>query len=104
DLMMPNVDGIQVLRYLGSQNCASDIVLISGYDKKVLMVAGQLAKALGLHVRAAVQKPIKLNQLREILAKRGDAKRQSPAGRASGEDFADQESMRRAIADDQLLV
>jgi EAL domain-containing protein (putative c-di-GMP-specific phosphodiesterase class I)/FixJ family two-component response regulator len=104
DLMMPNVDGIQVLRYLGGQNCAAEIVLISGYDKKVLMVAGQLAKALGLSVRAAIQKPIKLNQLREILAKRGDAKRQSPAGRASGEGFADQESMRRAITEDQLLV
>ena len=104
DLMMPEVDGIQVLRYLSSQNYASEIILISGYDKKVLKVAGQLAKALGLNVRASIQKPIKLNQLREILTKRGDAKLQSPTGRASGESFADQESIRRAIIDNQLLV
>jgi EAL domain-containing protein (putative c-di-GMP-specific phosphodiesterase class I)/CheY-like chemotaxis protein len=104
DLMMPEVDGIQVLRYLSSQNCASEIVLISGYDKKVLKVAEQLAKLLGLAVRASIEKPIKLNQLQEILTTRLDAKRQSPTGRASGESFADQESIRRAITDDQLLV
>jgi len=104
DLMMPEVDGIQVLRYLSSQKYASEIVLISGYDKKVLKVAEQLAKALGLDVRAAIEKPIKLNQLQEILTTRRDAKRQSPTGRGSGESFADQESIRRAITDNQLLV
>jgi EAL domain-containing protein (putative c-di-GMP-specific phosphodiesterase class I) len=104
DLMMPEVDGIQVLRYLGSQKYASEIVLISGYDKKVLKVAEQLAKALGLDVRASIEKPIKLNQLQEILTTRRDAKRQSPTGRGSGESFADQESIRRAITDNQLLV
>ena len=55
DLVMPEVDGIQVLRYLSSQNYASDVILISGYDKKVLKVAGQLAEALGLKLRASVQ-------------------------------------------------
>jgi EAL domain-containing protein (putative c-di-GMP-specific phosphodiesterase class I)/CheY-like chemotaxis protein len=104
DLMMPDIDGIQVLRYLGSQNCTSEIILISGYDKKVLKVAGQLARALGLNVRASIQKPIRLSQLQEILARRSDAKRQSPTGRASGESFADLESIRRAITDNQLLV
>ena len=69
DLMMPEVDGIQVLRYLSSQNYASDIVLISGYDKKVLKVAGQLAEALGLKLRASVQKPVNLKSLQEILRK-----------------------------------
>jgi len=102
DLMMPEVDGIQVLRYLSSQKFQSEIILISGYDKKVLTVAGQLAKALGLHVRASIQKPIGLNSLREILTQRGDPRQQRPTGRA-GEGATDEE-IRRAITDDQLLV
>jgi len=102
DLMMPEVDGIQVLRYLSSRNFQSEIILISGYDKKVLTVAGQLAKALGLHVRASIQKPIGLNSLREILTQRGDPRQQRPTGRA-GEGATDEE-IRRAITDDQLLV
>jgi EAL domain-containing protein (putative c-di-GMP-specific phosphodiesterase class I)/CheY-like chemotaxis protein len=104
DLMMPEVDGIQVLRFLSSQNYAAEIVLISGYDKKVLKVAEQLAKALGLDVRASIKKPVKLNQLQEMLTPRLDVKRQSPTGRASGESFVDEESIRRAITDDQLIV
>jgi DNA-binding response OmpR family regulator len=104
DLMMPEVDGIQVLRYLGRQNYASDIILISGYDKKVLKVAGQLAGALGLNIRASVQKPVNLASLREILTKRGDTKQASPAGVRGSDGSTDPESLRQAIADNQLLV
>ena len=103
DLMMPEVDGIEVLRYLSEQSYASDIILISGYDKKVLKVAAQLAASLGLHVRASLQKPIKVSELREVLAKRAEGKRQSRSKPGSpGE--ADVEGMRQAIAGDQLLV
>lgn len=104
DLMMPEVDGIQVLRYLSSQNYASDIVLLSGYDKKVLKVAAQLAEALGLKLRASVQKPVDLKSLQEILSKRGDTK-QAPQTGARGSDSAtDPDSLRRAITDHQLFV
>ena len=104
DLMMPEVDGIQVLRYLSSQNYASDIVLLSGYDKKVLMVAGQLAGALGLNIRASVQKPVDLKSLQEILARTGDARQASQTGARGRDNSRDPESLRRAIADDQLFV
>ena len=104
DLMMPEVDGIQVLRYLSSQHYASDIILISGYDKKVLKVAGELAGALGLSVRASVQKPVNLKSLQEILAKRGDAKQASLADARGNDSSTDPESLRRAIADEQLFV
>lgn len=104
DLMMPEVDGIQVLRYLSSQNYASDIVLISGYDKKVLKVAGQLAEALGLKLRASVQKPVTLKSLQEILSKRDDTKQPSQTGARGSDSSTDPESLRRAITDHQLFV
>lgn len=103
DLMMPGVDGIQVLRYLSDQRYLSEVILISGYDKKVLNVAVQLAKTLGLNVRASIQKPIKLEELREILAKPADGKQSLPAVAGDGA-FADQASVQQAITDDQLLV
>lgn len=104
DLMMPEVDGVQVLRYLGSRGCASEIILISGYDRKVLKVAEQLARALGLKIRASIQKPVALNRLQEILTERGEVERQSPAGLAGGDGVADRDALRRAITRDQLLV
>ena len=104
DLVMPEVDGIQVLRYLSSQNYASDVILMSGYDKKVLKVAGQLAEALGLKLRASVQKPVNLKSLKEILSKRGDTKQPSQAGARGSDSSADPESLRQAITDHQLFV
>jgi EAL domain-containing protein (putative c-di-GMP-specific phosphodiesterase class I) len=104
DLMMPEVDGIQVLRWLGEQGCQSEIVLISGYDKKVLKVAAQLARTLGLEVRASLQKPFKSGELREILAARGEGPRAARARSADQAGWADPGSMRQALEHDQLLV
>ena len=102
DLMMPEVDGIQVLRYLSEQSYASGIILISGYDRKVLKVAAQLAASLGLDVRASIQKPFKSSELQEVLAKGGEARRPLRAGPADS--AIDVEELRQAIAGDQLLV
>jgi EAL domain-containing protein (putative c-di-GMP-specific phosphodiesterase class I) len=103
DLMMPGVDGIQVLRYLSDRQCVSEVILISGYDKKVLKVAEQLAKTLGLNVRASIQKPIKLEALQKLLAMPLLALR-AKTGLAADGRLSDPESAREALAGDQLLV
>ncbi|HSA90698.1 MAG TPA: EAL domain-containing response regulator [Burkholderiales bacterium] len=104
DLMMPEVDGIEVLRYLSEQKYTREIVLISGYDKKVLNVAAQLATTLGLDVRASLQKPLNPRQLRDVLATRRDGKRHASSAAAGGESLGDQDSVHRAIANDELIV
>jgi EAL domain-containing protein (putative c-di-GMP-specific phosphodiesterase class I) len=104
DLMMPEVDGIEVLRYLRERGCAAEIVLISGYDKKVLNVAVQLGATLGLDVRASLQKPFNAGQLREVLAKRGEGKRPLTGSVADPASGFDAETLRRAIANDELIV
>ncbi|HET7102764.1 MAG TPA: EAL domain-containing response regulator [Terracidiphilus sp.] len=67
DLMMPEMDGIEVLRLLGQQKCKARIVLLSGLDKRVLETAERLAKALGLSVVGYLQKPFQLPELHQIL-------------------------------------
>jgi EAL domain-containing protein (putative c-di-GMP-specific phosphodiesterase class I)/FixJ family two-component response regulator len=104
DLMMPEVDGIQVLRYLSEQSYSSGIILISGYDRKVLKVAAHLAASLGLNVRASIQKPFKSSELRDVLAKSGEVRRPSRSGASDSADLTNVEELRQAIARDQLLV
>ena len=104
DLMMPEVDGIEVLRYLGDRNFPAEIILISGYDKKVLNVAAQLAATLGLDVRASLEKPLNLAQLCDVLARRADSRRNSSSSGIDKASAADLESVRRAISNDELLV
>jgi len=67
DLMMPDTDGIELLRLLGQQACTARIVLMSGFDQRVLESAEGLARELGLSVGGRLQKPFRLVALEEVL-------------------------------------
>jgi EAL domain-containing protein (putative c-di-GMP-specific phosphodiesterase class I)/FixJ family two-component response regulator len=68
DLMMPEMDGIEVLRLLGERQCKARILLMSGMDKRVLETAEKLAQSLGLPVVGHLQKPFPLNELKDVLS------------------------------------
>lgn len=67
DLVMPGIDGIELLRFLSERDCGAGIVLVSGFDERVLGTAEELAKTLGLRVRGRFQKPIRLADLESFL-------------------------------------
>lgn len=67
DLMMPELDGIEVLRLLGGMNCKARILLMSGMDKRVLETAEKLAHSLGLQVIGHLQKPVPVWELKATL-------------------------------------
>ena len=68
DLMMPGVDGIEVLRNLAEKNSTARIILISGYDQSVLHSAERLAFDYGLKLEGQFTKPISIDELTELLA------------------------------------
>jgi EAL domain-containing protein (putative c-di-GMP-specific phosphodiesterase class I)/ActR/RegA family two-component response regulator len=67
DLMMPGMDGIEVLRLLAERRCNARILLMSGMDKRVLETAERLALSLGLAVVGHLQKPFPLPELKGVL-------------------------------------
>jgi EAL domain-containing protein (putative c-di-GMP-specific phosphodiesterase class I)/ActR/RegA family two-component response regulator len=67
DLMMPNIDGIELLRMLAKKSCKINIILMSGADLRVLENAQNLANSLGLNVIAILQKPFGISDLENIL-------------------------------------
>jgi DNA-binding response OmpR family regulator len=67
DLVMPDTDGIELLRVLAQARHRAGIILMSGFDRRVLAAAETLAKGLGLAVRGHIQKPIRAAELEAFL-------------------------------------
>lgn len=71
DLWMPQVDGVELIRRLAQRKSTARLVLMSGFDRRVLESASQLALSHGLRVAGALGKPLRLAELTEVLEGRG---------------------------------
>ena len=67
DLQIPNLDGVQLLRYLAEQKVKAGILLISGTDSRVRSTSLRLGKELGLNMLGTLQKPVHVAELETIL-------------------------------------
>ncbi|MGH6661391.1 MAG: EAL domain-containing response regulator [Rhodospirillales bacterium] len=68
DLAMPNIDGVELLRFLRAEKSKTEIILMSGMDKKVLNSAKQVGFEHGLNMKGVLQKPIMIEELESLLA------------------------------------
>ncbi len=69
DLGMPGMDGVELLRFLGSEDYKEPVLIISGFDRRVLESAYRFGEALGLQMVGPLEKPARLEQLEEILTR-----------------------------------
>ena len=66
DLMMPNLDGIEILRLLGDCKRKPALIPMSGLGGKLLNSATQLAQFHGLKVLGELQKPFKPSDVNKL--------------------------------------
>ena len=67
DLGMPGMDGVELIRFLADQDFAEPVLIISGFDRRVLESAYRLGAALGLNMVGPLEKPARLDELEAIL-------------------------------------
>lgn len=68
DLAMPEADGVELLRELAAAGNKSSIVIVSGFDTRVMEAARRLGLERGLNIVGTLSKPIRAKELRDMLA------------------------------------
>jgi EAL domain-containing protein (putative c-di-GMP-specific phosphodiesterase class I)/FixJ family two-component response regulator len=102
DLMMPGVDGIEVLRNLAGEHCRAHIVLMSGFDRKVLGAAEELARSLGLDVAGHLVKPFRVAEAERLLGAAA-ARAMAESVPAPGVREITEQELREAIEGERII-
>ncbi len=69
DLIMPGMDGVEVMRQLALAGCDAAVILTSGMGQKVLESAQSTASERGLNIVGVLPKPFRSAMLRELLGR-----------------------------------
>lgn len=67
DLGMPNTDGVEYLRFLAEHGFTGPVLIVSGFDRRVLESAFRLGTELGLRMAGPLEKPVRLDDLESLL-------------------------------------
>ncbi|MBX9634775.1 MAG: EAL domain-containing response regulator [Magnetospirillum sp.] len=85
DLVMPETDGVELLRYLAGVLSTARIWIMSGFDGRVVDAARRIGTERGLDIIGTLQKPMRAKELRQILDERhseGDVVTEATLGAA----------------------
>lgn len=67
DLGMPGMDGVELLRFLADHEYDAPVLIVSGFDRRVLDSAFRLGGALGLTMVGPLEKPVRYEELQQVL-------------------------------------
>jgi YesN/AraC family two-component response regulator len=62
------MDGIELLRFLADEDYQSPVLIVSGFDRRVLESAFRLGEALGLSMVGPLEKPVRFDDLATMLS------------------------------------
>jgi DNA-binding response OmpR family regulator len=69
DLGMPGMDGVELIRFLANHDYEAPVLIVSGFDRRILESAFRLGEALGLTMVGPVEKPVRFEVLQDMLSR-----------------------------------
>jgi EAL domain-containing protein (putative c-di-GMP-specific phosphodiesterase class I)/FixJ family two-component response regulator len=103
DLVMPDTDGVEILRKLANQHCKVGIVLMSGIGRRVIESAEKFATSLGLNIVGSLHKPFRIGDLEEVV-NRQIATLVHPAARPKPQLILSDDELIEAIEQNHFVV
>lgn len=104
DLIMPGMDGVQVMEALAEAGCEAGIIITSGSGLRVLDAARRAAAENGLRILGVLHKPFRPAELRSLLLRQsGEEQPQRTEAAASRESRLGPADLTEALRLDQLI-
>ena len=67
DMVMPDADGFEVIKALGTAGCTAPVLLISGFNPHYLQSAQAIAAHYGIERLTAMRKPLHIAEVRQFM-------------------------------------
>jgi len=67
DLNMPNIDGVLVLRELGSRHYSGALIVVSSENRAVIETVDAMARLAGVRMLGALKKPLNATKLQKLI-------------------------------------
>jgi CheY-like chemotaxis protein len=67
DMIMPGMDGNEIVLWLAQQRCTARLIIVTGYMPDYAVHAKVLAEYKGLRPATTLHKPIEVSELRAVL-------------------------------------
>lgn len=104
DLLMPEMDGVEVMARLSELGCSADLIITSGVEERVLNAASLSAKGHGLNMLGVLSKPFSPAKLRALLQQSGQGSVKTSRAPPSRSDEPTVADLRAAIDARQITV
>ena len=88
DLDMPEMDGMELIRHLGEANSAISVIIASAQDHSLLNSVDKMARAYGVRLLGAIEKPVTLEGLENLIALYEPAKPEPARASAGAPSFS----------------
>lgn len=102
DLSLGGRDGIEILHALANGEVCAPVIVISGGERRMLAAAINVAESLGLTIAASLAKPVRLDELRQTMARFVEGVIQVPPEAESESSWVEAGQIRDAIANGEI--
>lgn len=101
DLDMPNMDGMAFIRHVGETGALASLILTSALDRTLIASVETMARAYGLQLLGAIEKPATPQKLRDLIARHQHGFKRFTAARTPG---LSSEDITAALDEDRFVA